>query len=57
MGGNSNEDHFVCYVAAVLKRLPNRTKATARLKMLQVLLDAKFSKLHAATIHSLFPYL
>ena len=44
----SNEDHFGRHVAAVLKRLPNRAKATARLQIEQVLLDAEFPEPHAA---------
>ena len=44
-----NEEHFGRHVAAVLKRLPNRVKATARHRIEQVLLDADFPERHAAS--------
>lgn len=39
---NTDEDHFGRHVAAVLKRLPNRPKAMARLRIEQVLMEAEF---------------
>ena len=44
---DTDDDHFGRHVAAVLKRLPNRAKAMARLRIKQVLLDSEFPEPHA----------
>ena len=38
----TEDDHFSRHVAGVLKRLPSRAKAIARLRIEQVLLDVEF---------------
>ena len=38
----NEDDHYGRHVAAVMKRLPNRAKALARLQIEQVLLNAEF---------------
>ena len=38
----NEDDHFGWHVAGVLKRLPNRTKAMARMQIEQVLMHAEF---------------
>ena len=37
---DKDDDHFGRHVTSVFKRLPNRAKAVARLRIEQVLLDA-----------------
>ena len=44
---DTDDDHFGWHVAAVLKILPNRAKAIARLKIEQVLMDVEFPELHS----------
>ena len=44
---DTDDDHFGWHVAAVLKRLPNRAKAIARLKIEQVLMDVEFPEPHS----------
>ena len=44
---DTDDDHFGQHVAAVLKRLPNRTKAIARLKIEKILMDVEFLELHS----------
>ena len=44
---DTDDDHFGRHVTSVLKRLPNRAKAVARLRIEQVLLDAEFPEPHA----------
>ena len=44
---DTDDDHFGRHVAAVLKRLPNRAKAIARLKIEQVLMDVEFPEPHS----------
>ena len=43
-----HEDHFGKHVAAKLKRLPNRTRAMAQLRIEEVLINAEFPKPEAS---------
>lgn len=43
----TDDDYFGLHVAAVLKKLPARSKALARLRIEQILLDAEFPEPHA----------
>ena len=39
---DTDEDHFGQHVTAVLKRLPGRARAVAKLRIEQILVDAEF---------------
>ena len=51
------EDHFACQIATILRRLPDRQMALAKIQIQQLLFNFEFSEVDASPPPSLYNFI